>query len=165
MSDPTRRCPTCQGAYQNNEDGFVRKAQGLACHSCEEDPIRAVYGGKAWVESVKRNEEMLPILTDGLGAICSLMHVPPEMAPDVLKLIGVISGLLYGGVTARWAPTEVKADFEELLKSMVQPAAKTKEEADIAIAHNLATLEKFFQKVIAPIETEEADIPEGTSIQ
>lgn len=107
-------------------------------------------------------------MIDGLGAICSLMHVPAEMAPDVLKLIGVVSGLLYGGVTARWTPEEVKADFIELLNSMAPPDAKTKEEAEVAIAANLATLERFYQKVIAPIEVadpDRADIPEGTSIQ
>lgn len=112
-----------------------------------------------------RLQELMPLLIDGLGSICSLMHVPPAMAFDVLKLIGVISGLLYGGVTGRWPPEEVKADFEELLRSMAPPNATTKEEGEAAIAHNLATLERFFQKITAPIETDEAIIPEGTSIQ
>lgn len=116
-------------------------------------------------EAAKRSEKLTPILIDGLGAICSLMHVPREMAPDVLKLIGVISGLLYGGVTARWTPEEVTADFKELLNSMAPPNAATEEEANAAIAANLATLEKFFQKITAPIEIDEAIIPEGASIQ
>lgn len=116
---------------------------------------------QTWIDRAKRNDQMLPILSDGLGAICSLMHVPPEMAPDVLKLAGVICGLLYGGITARWSPDEVKADFAELLASMATPAASTKEAADAAIAHNLATLERFFQKIIAPIEINEEKTSRG----
>lgn len=145
MSESEPRCPQCHRVFPE----FLTAETEGECLDC-----------------AKRNAQLIPILIDGLGSICSLMHVPPEMAPDVLKLIGVISGLLYGGVTARWTPDEVKADFIELLNSMAPPNTSTKEEAEVAIAKNLATLEKFFQKIIAPIEVaDHADVPEGTSIQ